>query len=230
MNTIGLIGGTSYHSTLDYYRLINEKINKKLGAKNSASIILVSLNFEEVYNMVEERGWHVFLDQAEYHARQLQSAGADCVMLCANTLHMIAGSLEKRIDLPLVNIVEETARSIQSLGLKSVGLLGTGFTMEASFYPEVLEKKGISCLAPPKKEIDSLHEIIFRELTKGIVSKASKNEIIKIIEGLENRGAEGIILGCTELPMIIEEDDSVLKLFNTLEIHTDAAVHFALKN
>lgn len=229
MRTIGLIGGTSYVSTIDYYRLINEGVNKKLGQKNSARILLHSVNFEEEYDVIEERGWDAFLDRVEHYARNLHKIGAQGLMLCANTPHIIAPQLKKRLELPLIDITEETAKVIMKKGMKKVGLLGTKFTMQADFYKKMLEKHKSGCLVPAETDILKLHDIIFSELTKDIFTDESKQYIIDLMNDLKSRGAEGVIMGCTEIPLIVSEDDTDIPLFNTLKIHADAAVRFILE-
>ncbi|MDZ7741855.1 MAG: amino acid racemase [Bacteroidota bacterium] len=224
MKTLGLIGGTSYMSTLDYYRLINEGINKKLGGRNSARILLYSVNFEEEYAVINERGWDAVLDRMEYYAKNLHKAGAESIMLCANTLHMVAERLQKRLELPLIDITEETAKIIHSKKIAKVGLLGTTFSMQESFYPDMLKRYGIECLVPPDDEKRELHDYILDELTAGIFKKQTTGRIKEMIRNLHGRGAEGIILGCTELPLILKQQDFEIPLFDTFRIHADAAL------
>ncbi len=228
MKTLGLIGGTSYMSTLDYYKLINEGINKVLGGRNSAKLLLYSVNFEEEYEVINERGWDAVLDRMEYYSRNLHRAGADSIMLCANTLHMVAEKLQKRLELPLIDITEETAKIIRSNKIAKVGLLGTKFSMRENFYPDMLNHYGISCIFPPDDEINELHDYILDELTAGIFKEKTTARIKEMIRDLTNKGAEGIILGCTELPLILKHEDFEIPLFDTLKIHTDAAIDFAL--
>ena len=228
MKTLGLIGGTSWASTQDYYKLINEGINRQLGKKHSAKILLHSVDFEEEYQIVTNRGWDAFLDRAEYYARNLHRIGADGIMLCANTLHIIAEKLQKRLELPIIDITEATAKNIRAAGIQKVGLLGTKFTMQTDFYPDMLSRDDIECLVPAENEIHELHEIIFSELIAGVFKPETRERILEMIRQLEHQGVRGIILGCTELPMIIKKEHSDLTLFDTLKIHAQAAVDFAL--
>lgn len=225
MKKAGLIGGISWVSTIDYYRFINEGVNQKLGGKNFAELVIYSLNYG-IFDEVEEDKWaDVFLEASE----NLQKSGAECVVLCANTAHMFADELREKIEVPLIHIAEETAKVIVNNGLKKVGLLGTKFTMEKDFYRKNLEKAGLEVLIPEEQETrDSIHEKIQKELTFGILNPETKTELISISNQLIENGAECLILGCTEIPLIISQEDFKVPVFDTTKIHSQAVVEFIL--
>ena len=230
MKTLGLIGGTSWVSTVDYYKLINQQINQRLGGLNAARLILYSMNYEEFKPPLDPKDWGVISEGLIKIAKNLEYSGAECLLLCANTPHMAADTIEKNIDIPLIHIAEETAREIKKQNLKKVGLLGTKLTMEQSFFKERLLKYGIEPIIPGKEERDYIHATIFNELGKGILTPELKTKYLKIIDDLKEDGAEGIILGCTEIPLLIQQSDCELPLFDTMLIHATAAVNFALDN
>ncbi len=228
MRTLGLIGGTSYISTIEYYRMINEAVNQHLGSNNAARLILYSLNLAEAVKTTEQIGWNGFADELSEIAVNLKKMGAEGLLLCANTLHMAASKIKQNIDIPIIHIAESTAREIQAKDLSRVGLLGTRTTMEATFYRDLLRGIGISVVIPDKESIDFLQDAIYNELTIGLFKDETVSRIKEIGFSLEDQGVEGLILGCTELPLIIKQQDTDLKLFNTLKIHVDAAVKFML--
>jgi aspartate racemase len=228
MKTIGMIGGTGWLSTLEYYRLINRETNKRLGGLNSAKIILTSFNYADIdrLNKVEDhQGIYKLILEA---AHKLKKASADFVVICANTLHQFSDSLEKETGLQAVHIADAAAAEIKRGGLNKVGLLGTKFTMEMDFYTKRLKEAGIDAIVPDKPERLFIHNAIMNELLKEQFKKETKDNFLKIINDLEQCGAQGIVLACTEIPLLINQNDSDLPLFNTLEIHAIAAVDFAL--
>ena len=229
MKTIGMIGGTGWVSTAQYYRLINEETNKHLGGLNSAKIILQSLNYAEIYklNQADDNAgvYKMVLDAA----KKLSAASVDCLMLCANTLHQYVDELQKEIDLPIVHIADAAAAEIKKHKLHKIGLLGTRATMEMDFYTKKLSDAGIESLVPDKPEREFIHNTIMGELLKENFRKETKEKFLIIINELEQRGARGIVLGCTEIPLIIKQEDTHLPVFNTLELHAKAAVEFALE-
>lgn len=229
MEIIGLIGGTGWVSTIEYYRLINEMTKERLGGLNAAKSLIYSVNFAEIEALNQENnteGVQLILQEA---AVTLDKAGVGCMLICANTLHQYVDEVEAKIHVPLIHIAEVTADRILQQGLSKVGLLGTRYTMERDFYHQRLSRRGIECIVPDKTEREFLHHCIMNELVTGDFSMDSKKRVIKIIDQLEKDGAEGVILGCTEIPLLINQDDSRLPLFNTTEIHARAAVDFALK-
>ena len=228
MKTIGLVGGTGWVSSVDYYRIINEETNKALGGLQSAKCILFSINFGELMAFKardDEEGIYAMLLDA---ANKVIKIGADCILLCANTLHKYADRLEKEISVPMIHIASATAMEIKKMKLSKVGLLGTKYTMEEDFYISKLNRENIDVCVPSAEDRAFIHTTIFEELLKEIFKKESKERIIKIMNKLKIEGAEGIILGCTEIPLIIKAGDFDLPLFNTTEIHARAAVNFAL--
>jgi len=227
MKTIGLIGGTTWVSTLDYYRAINEGINLRLGALHSAKLLLYSVDFQE-YKPDENTDWIANGKKLGAIAKSLQEAGADCLLLGANTMHMMAETVTGFIDIPLIHVVDETARTLRSNKISTVALLGTRFTMEEPFYREKLMASGITPLIPSAKDRDYLHNIIFEELGKDIFRDETRQRFVAIIGELAAQGAEGVILGCTEFPLLVKQKDSPVPLFDTVAIHAGAAVAFAL--
>lgn len=228
MKTLGLIGGTSWTSTMEYYKTINQQINQQLGGLNSAKLILHSLNFEEVKFPSDPKDWSSISTMLSNISKQLENAGAECIVLCANTSHMVAGIIQQEIRIPLIHIAEETAKAIAKQKIKTIGLLGTKFTMEQSFFKEKLSAYGITTLIPEADEREFIHSSIFTELGKGIFTKETKVEYLKIIETLKKKGAEGIVFGCTEIPLLIQHGDCNIQTFDTTLIHATAAVNFAL--
>jgi aspartate racemase len=230
MKTLGLIGGMSWVSTIDYYRIINEQVNQKLGKLHSAKILLYSVNYEESKPPVDPREWDKPSQNLLNIALKLQNAGADAIVLCANTPHMAADFIQQQIQIPLIHIAEETAKEIGNYNLKTVGLLGTRITMEQDFFKQRLLKLGIKSLVPNEDQRNFIHSTIMQELGKGIFTNETKSRYLEIMEDLRKQGAEGIILGCTEIPMLIKREDSRMQLFDTTMIHATAAVNFALQN
>ena len=230
MKTIGLIGGTGWVSTLEYYRLINEETNKRLGGHNAARCILYSFNYADIneFNLRDDHAgvYKLVLDAAI----KLKNVSADCLVLCANTLHQYVDKLQEKIDLPIIHIADATAAEINKHGLTTIGLLGTKFTMEMDFYTKRLSSAEINSLIPQKSERIFIHNTIMDELLKEIFRPEAKITFLKIINDLEKKGAQGIVLGCTEIPLLIKQEDTHLPVFNTLKIHAKAAVEFAIKD
>jgi aspartate racemase len=228
MKTIGLVGGTGWISTAEYYRIINEEVNKRLGELEFAKCILVSLNYGEIDLLNKKNDSEGIFSLVSDAVDKLIIAGADCILICANTLHQYASLIEKRINVPLIHIAEATGKAIKRRGLSKVGLLGTRQTMEMDFYKSKLNEEKIEVIVPEKEDRDFIQYTISNELLKNIFLEESLIRFQKIIDRLKTNGAEGIILGCTEIPLLLKEQHSTLPLFNTLEIHSLAAVDFAL--
>ncbi len=228
MKTIGLVGGTGWVSTVEYYRIINEEINKRLGGMEFAKCVLFSLNYGEIDSFNKRNDSEGIFSLISDAADKLIVAGADCILLCANTMHQYASQLERKIDVPLIHIAQATGKAIKSRGLSKVGLLGTKQTMEMEFYKSKLKENNIDVIVPEKDDRDFIQQTISNELLKNIFLDKSKAKFQLIMEKLKSEGAEGIILGCTEIPLLIKQTDSSLPLFNTLEIHSLTAVDFAL--
>jgi len=230
MKILGLIGGTSWVSTIDYYRIINQQINDRLGGLNSAKIFLYSLNFEEFKPPADLSKWGPITDTLSKIAKQLESVGADCLIICANTPHMVADIVQQQIQIPLIHIGEVTAVEIKKQGLKKVGLLGTKFTMEQDFFKKKLSQQNIETIIPDRDQREFIHYSIFNELGKEIFTQSTKEKYLDIIHDLMKQGAEGIIFGCTEIPMLIKIEECSMPVFDTTMIHATAAVNFALND
>ncbi|RPI14476.1 MAG: aspartate/glutamate racemase family protein [Ignavibacteriae bacterium] len=230
MKTLGLIGGSTWVSTVDYYRIINQKINERAGGDNSAKLLLYSMNFQDLRSLSAGNNRKRISDMLCDIAVKLESAGADCILLCANTLHQYAEDVLKHINIPLIHIAEVTAIEICSKNINRIGLLGTKYTMEKDFYKDILAKYNIETLVPDKENREFIHNSIYNELGKEIFLEETKAKYIEIINKLAEKGAKGIILGCTEIPLLIEQADCSLPVFNTTLIHAQAAVEFALND
>jgi len=228
MKTIGLIGGMSWESSAEYYRIINETVKEKLGGLHSAKCIMYSVDFEEVEKLQHEGKWKEATELMIDAAKRIERAGADFVLICTNTMHKMADDVQSSINIPLLHIVDATAEKIISKGLKKVGLLGTKFTMEEDFYKERLRKFGLEIIIPEEEEREIIHTIIFKELCLGEIKESSRKKFKDIIENLISKGAEGIILGCTEIPLLIREKDCSVPVFDTTRIHAQAAVEFSI--
>jgi aspartate racemase len=229
MKTIGLIGGTTWLSTAEYYRLLNQRINQTLGGAHYAQCILYSFDYADIKTINEAHDWASMRDLVTTVSKKLIAAGADCILLCANTMHIVAEELRQNIPVPVIHIAEATAVSINRQGLDTVGLLGTKFTMEKDFFKKKLLDRGIKAVIPAEADREFIHASIFEELGKEIFREETKRRYITIIDELALKGAQGIILGCTEIPLLIKQADCNLPLFDTVSIHVDAAIQFALK-
>ena len=230
MKTMGLIGGTGWVSTTDYYRLINKETNNLLGGQNSARLLLYSFNYADI-NECNLRDDHEQVYRYVLNAaRKLKDASADFLVLCANTLHQYVDRLTEEIQLPIVHIADAAAAEIKRKGLTTIGLLGTRFTMEMDFYTKKLSEAGITSLVPGKPERSYIHSVIMDELLKENFRPESKQRFLEIIGDLEKQGAQGIVLGCTEIPLLIKQEDTHLPVFNTLQLHAKAAVDYAINS
>ena len=228
MKTLGLIGGTTWISTMDYYSLINRKTNELLGGLSSAKILLYSVNFEEFRPPVNPADWDELTRKFTAIAKKLESNGVDAIVFCANTPHMIADKVQDNIDIPLIHIAQAAAEEIAAKQIKKVALLGTRITMEQPFFKDKLTKNGIEALVPEAADRQFIHDAVFNEMGKGIFAAETKKRFIEIINGLIAKGAEGVILGCTEFPHLIKPEDCSVPLFDTTVIHAEAAVKFAI--
>jgi aspartate racemase len=228
MKILGLIGGISWVSTLDYYRAINLGINEKLGDLNFAECMIYSFNYQDIKRNNDAEDWDKTLQMLTKAALGMKAAGAEAIVLCANTMHLIADRLQENVQLPVIHIATVTAEAIKHQGLSKIGLLGTKFTMERPFFRDKLAEKNIEVLIPDDAERDHIHYTIFEELGRNILKPETKQFYIDEINKLVARGAEGIILGCTEIPLLISQADVDIPLFDTTLIHSKAAVEFAL--
>ncbi|MES2110805.1 MAG: aspartate/glutamate racemase family protein [Bacteroidota bacterium] len=231
MKKIGLVGGTSWTSTIDYYRFINEETNKRLGSLNFAECIIYSVNFEHFRNYNAAHDWDSAFKLLSEAALHLKDAGAEVIMLGANTAHIVAERIAEATGLPLIDIRIASADAIKRKNITKVALLGTTYTMELDFYKEKLAEQGLEIIIPDSKyERDFIEETLQHELGKGIIKPETKAGYIRIADELIQRGAEGIVLGCTEIPLLLSQEDFTVPVFNTTEIHAYAAVDFALSN
>jgi aspartate racemase len=228
MKTIGLLGGMSWKSTVTYYRLINEGVRDRLGGLHSAKIVLWSIDFEPMEAMQREGRWEDAGALLAGAAASLERAGADFLLLCTNTMHKVAGAIEARVSLPLLQIADPTAAAIRAQGLTRVALLGTKFTMEEPFYRERLQSAGLHVLIPDAADRDTIHRIIYDELCLGTIRDASRSAYRRIIAKLQENGAEAVILGCTEIGLLIGLDDVAIPTFDTTALHARAAVEMAV--
>ena len=228
MKTIGLIGGMSWESTVEYYRLINEGIKARMGGFHSAKCLLYSVNFEEIELFMRTSQWDKISAELIKAAKTLENAGADFLLLCTNTMHKLYEQIQQELKIDLLHIADAAAEKVLQANIKKVGLLGTRQTMEQDFYRLRFEQKGIQVLIPEEKERGIVHRVIFEELCLGKINPDSKDEYIKIIEELTAKGAEGIILGCTEIPLLIKQENSRVPLFDTTCIHAMKAVDRAI--
>ncbi|WP_068994520.1 aspartate/glutamate racemase family protein [Kangiella sediminilitoris] len=229
MKTIGLLGGMSWESTANYYKAINQEVKQRLGGLSSAKICLYSVNFAEIEQLQHQEEWQKTADILSEAAQLVEKAGADFLLICTNTMHKVAPEVESAINIPLLHIADTTGQQLVQNGIKSVGLLGTQFTMEQDFYKKRLtDKFGIDVLVPQDKERKQVHEIIYNELCRGEINQSSKETYLDVINNLKQAGAEAIILGCTEIAMLVKPEDTSVPLYDTAAIHASAAVDLAL--
>jgi aspartate racemase len=229
VKTIGLLGGMSWESTVDYYRLINQGVKEVLGGLHSAQIVLYSVDFASIEKMQSAGDWAGASNLLVDAAKNIQAAGADFLLICTNTMHKVAPQIEAAIDIPVLHIADATARALESAGIKTVGLLGTAFTMEQDFYKgRLVEQFGFSVLTPNECDRKIVHNVIYEELCLGSQLPSSKSEYLRIVDELAAQGAQAVILGCTEIGMLIKQDDTKIKLLDTTEIHAQKAVEYAL--
>jgi aspartate racemase len=229
MKTIGLIGGMSWESSIDYYQIINETVRAKLGGLHSAKCIMYSVDFAEIELLQHQARWNEATQMMIAAAKSVERGGADFVVICTNTMHKVAEEVQKQINIPILHIADATAERIKSQGVRKVGLLGTKFTMEGDFYKDrLIQKHNLEVMIPNAKEREIVHKIIYNELCVGEIKQSSKTKYVDIIERLAQDGAEGIILGCTEIGLLVKKEDSRVPLFDTTRIHAFAAVEYAL--
>lgn len=231
MKTIGLIGGMSWESSLEYYRMINELVQEKLGGYHSAKSIMISVDFDEIEQYQKKGQWEEAGEQLKDAAVKLERAGADFIVLCTNTMHKVAGVIEEGISIPFLHIADGTAKEIVEKGIHKIGLLGTKYTMEQEFYiSRLVEQFGLQVMVPEEVDREIVNRIIFDELVFGKINANSREEYQRIIDKLVSQGAEGIILGCTEITLLIKQENSPVPVFDTTYIHAKKAVEKALEN
>lgn len=228
MKILGLVGGTSWVSTAEYYKHINEGVNKHLGDLNFAKCIIYSFNYQEIKNNNDANNWGKTLSMIADASTHLIKSGAEAIVLCANTMHLIADDLQKEITVPIIHIADETAKAITAKGIRKIALLGTKFTMEKDFFTKRLKNYNIETIIPEADERDFIHYTIFEELGRGLITAETKKKYLEIINDLIKKGAEGVILGCTEIPLLIQQEDVEVSVFDTTLIHSQAAAAFSL--
>ena len=230
MKTIGLIGGMSWESSLEYYRIINEQVKNKLGGLHSAKSLMYSVDFDEIEKLQHQGKWDQLTKIMINAAQNLEKGGADFVLICTNTMHKMADDVQKNINIPLLHLADTTAEIIKSRKMKKIGLLGTNFTMEEDFYKgRLIQKYGLDVIVPDKEDRKVIHNVIYQELCLGNIKKSSKDQYVEIINKLVDSGAEAVILGCTEIPLLVKQEDVEIPLLDTTRIHAETAVEYSLK-
>ncbi|MEQ7049062.1 aspartate/glutamate racemase family protein [Paenibacillaceae sp. P-4] len=228
MKVIGLLGGMSWESSVEYYRIINEEVKRKLGGLHSAKCLLYSVDFDEIEQYQAEGNWEKAGEVLANAARSLEKGGADFIVICTNTMHKVIDDIRSKINIPIVHIADATANRIKEKGLRTIGLLGTKYTMEQDFYKSRLELNGIKVIVPNADERELINKIIYEELCLGKIHQESRDYYKKVIQGLIELGAEGIILGCTEIGLLVNPEDSKVPVFDTTYIHAVEAVNISL--
>ncbi|MFO7909731.1 MAG: aspartate/glutamate racemase family protein [Halomonas sp.] len=228
MKTLGLLGGMSWESTQTYYRLLNQQVAQRLGGLHSAKVILDSLDFADVEVLQREEQWEALADLLVKHALRVEAAGADGLIIATNTMHRVAPQVEAALSIPLLHIADATAQALLEDGVQIVGLLGTRFTMEQAFYRERLEAQGITVLVPNDAQREEVHRIIYQELCRGVLDKNSRAAYLDVVEDLHRRGVGGVILGCTEIGLLINQHDTTVALYDTTFLHAKSGVEWAL--
>lgn len=228
MKTIGLIGGMSWESTVTYYQLINEAVKQALGGLHSAKILLYSVDFAEIEEYQAKGFWEESAEVLARAAENLEKAGADFLLICTNTMHKVAPQVQNRVSIPLIHIAEATAEALKAAGITTVGLLGTKYTMTQDFYKQKLIDAGIRVVIPDEAGVELVNRVIYGELCLGIVRDESRQQFVSVIENLKTSGAQGVILGCTEIGLLISQADTALPVFDTTRIHAESAAQFAL--
>lgn len=229
MKTIGLLGGMTCESSVEYYRLINEGVRERLGGIHSAQSLMYSVDFGEIEPEMEIERWDLVLERLVTGALAVERGGADFLVICTNTMHKLADQVEERIGIPILNIIDVTGEAVRAAGIGTVGLLGTRFTMTQDFYRRRLaEMHGIETVIPLEEEVSMIHRVIMEELTIGVISPESKKLYWEVIRRLQSKGARGIVLGCTEIPLLVKQDEGEIPLFDTTLLHAQAAVRLAL--
>jgi aspartate racemase len=230
MKVIGLIGGMSWESSAEYYRLINQETRKRLGGLNSAKVLIYSVNHHEINELEDKDRWTELIEIMVQSARRLEKGGADFILICCNAMHKIAEQIQDAIQIPLIHIADATAAAVKHARLSSVGLLGARAVMEEEFFKHNLVSADLKVLIPAENDREFINHVIFNELAYGKIVEESRERTLEIIKRLKTAGAHGVILACTELPLLIREEDSVLRLFDTLRLHAQRAVDLALEN
>lgn len=219
MKTVGLLGGMSWESTVTYYQIINETVKEKLGGLHSAKILMYSVDFDEIEKLQASSNWEQSAQILADAACRLEKAGADFIVICTNTMHKVAPQIQSHINIPILHIADATADELTKANIKTVALLGTKYTMTQDFYKNKISKRNINVLIPDDKDIETINHVIYDELCRGIISDASRKEYVRIISSLQQKGAQGVILGCTEIGLLISQKDLPIPVFDTTYIH-----------
>jgi aspartate racemase len=228
MRTIGLLGGMSWESSIEYYRIINQRVRQRLGGYHSARSVLYSFDFHDIEQLQRTGDWEEAGRRLGEAARRVEAAGAELLVLCTNTMHRLADQVQAAVDVPLLHIANATAQALRGLGVRRVGLLGTRYTMEQDFYRGRLVRHGFGVLIPEPPALEEVHQIIYDELVHGVVRPASRTRYLEVVEGLAGRGAEAVILGCTEIELLIRDGDADVPLLETARIHAETAADVAV--
>lgn len=229
MKTIGLIGGITPQSTILYYQTLNDLANKEFGGNHSCKTIIYSLDFGEISKLQSQDDWDTLDEIMKYAGKSLEKAGADLILICANTMHLSIDAVRGAVSIPIIHIAEATAYKIKEQQINEVALLGTKYTMEKDFFKDILQSNGIKVIIPDFEQREKIHDVIYSELSKGIINSASKQIYLQIIDKLIGNGAKGVILGCTEIPLLIQQGDVSVPVFDTTTIHANAAFSSILK-
>jgi len=225
---LGLLGGITWHSSIDYERALNEGVNEALGGSSSADLIVRSYDFQQIANAQAAGDWDRLGDTLAKDARALESAGAEAILICANTMHLVAPKVEAAVGVPLIHMLDVTADALVAAGVTRAALLGTGYTMRMPFYREHMAARGIEVIPPDEPDLTAVHDLVYEELARGIVRDEGRDLVLGITERLLERGAHGVIAGCTEIPMVLTANDLDVPYFDTVRLHVDAALAFAL--
>ncbi|GHF78906.1 aspartate/glutamate racemase family protein [Thalassotalea marina] len=229
MKTIGMLGGMSWESTVSYYKAINESVKNRLGSLHSAKICMYSVDFDEIEKLQHQGKWTETAEILSKAAQNIEAGGADFLLICTNTMHKVAAQIESSISIPILHIADATAKTLVLDNIKKVGLLGTRFTMEQDFYKQrIIDKFAIDVVVPSADEQTIIHDIIYKELCLGKIKGSSRQEYLKVINNLHSQGAQAIILGCTEIALLVKQSDTDIRLYDTTAIHAEAAVKLAL--
>lgn len=229
MRTIGLLGGMSWESSAEYYRIVNTEVKRQLGGLHSAKVILFSVDFAEIEKLQHAGNWEAAAVVLTEAANRLETAGAECLIICTNTMHLMADEIQAKIKIPIIHIADATAELVKATGISRVGLLGTRFTMEKEFYKGRLEKlHKLNVIIPEESDRNEVHRIIYEELCVGEIREESKDIYKRILRNLQESGAEGVILGCTEIELLVQQNDSPIPIFSTAKIHAESAVRWSL--
>lgn len=229
MKTIGMLGGMSWESTASYYKAINESVKNRLGGLHSAKICMYSVDFDEIEKLQHQGKWNETAEILSNAAQNIEAGGADFLLICTNTMHKVAAQIESSISIPILHIADATAKTLVLDDIKKVGLLGTRFTMEQDFYKQrIIDKFAIDVVVPSADEQTIIHDIIYKELCLGKIKESSRQEYLKVINNLHSQGAQAIILGCTEIALLVKQSDTDIRLYDTTAIHAEAAVKLAL--